>query len=78
MNQRIAAVLAVAMLSNGQSLAQTAALESDTDTELSKEIENPVTQQITLPLLHEAYFLDGAYKAPKTRSRSTRSWCRSD
>ena len=37
---------------------------SDTDTELSKEIENPVTRRITLPLRYEA-FLDGAYKATK-------------
>jgi hypothetical protein len=52
-------------LANGQSLAQTAALESDTDTELSKEIENPVTRRITLPLRYEADFLDGAYTATK-------------
>ena len=35
------------------------------DTELSKEIENPVTRRITLPLRYEADFLDGAYKATK-------------
>jgi hypothetical protein len=38
---------------------------SDNDTELSKEIENPVTRRITLPLRYEAEFLDGAYKATK-------------
>ena len=35
------------------------------DTELSKEIENPVTRRITLPLRYEAEFLDGAYKTTK-------------
>ena len=29
---------------------------------------------MTLPLRYEADFLDGAYKAPKTRFRSTRRW----
>jgi hypothetical protein len=65
MKNRILAVLGVAMLSGGQSLAQTAAPESATGTELSKEIENPVTRRITLPLRYEAEFLDGAYKATK-------------
>jgi hypothetical protein len=46
-------------------LAQLAAPVSDTDTELSKEIENPVTRRITLPLRYEAEFLDGAYKTTK-------------
>ena len=35
------------------------------DTELSKDTENPVTRQITLPLRYEADFNDGAYKATK-------------
>jgi hypothetical protein len=35
------------------------------DTELSKDTENPVTRQITLPLRYEADFLDGPYKATK-------------
>lgn len=35
------------------------------DTELSKEIENPITRRITLPLRYEADFLDGAHKATK-------------
>ncbi|HYZ40106.1 MAG TPA: hypothetical protein VE687_05680 [Stellaceae bacterium] len=35
------------------------------DTELSTEIENPVTRRITLPLRYEADFLDGPYKATK-------------
>jgi hypothetical protein len=59
----ITAVLASAPCCGGQSLAQPAAPVSDTDTELSKEIENPVTRRITLPLRYEADFLDGAYKA---------------
>jgi hypothetical protein len=46
---------------SGQSLAQTAREVSDT--ELSKEIENPVTRRIALPLRCEADFLDGPYKA---------------
>jgi hypothetical protein len=54
---------AIAALWSGQSLAQSAA--SISDTELSKEIENPVTRRITLPLRYEAAFLDGPYKATK-------------
>jgi hypothetical protein len=54
---------AMAALWSGQSMAQSAAPLSDT--ELSKEIENPVTRRITLPLRYEADFLDGAYKATK-------------
>jgi len=65
MTKRIAAILALAALSIGQSLAQSTVSVSDTDTELSKEIENPVTRQVTLPLRYEADFLDGAYKATK-------------
>ena len=54
-------------LSSGQSVAETATPMSntDTDTQLSKEIENPVTRRITLPLRYEADFLDGVYKATK-------------
>jgi hypothetical protein len=63
MQRRIAAILAIATLWAGQSLAQSAAPVSDT--ELSKEIENPVTRRITVPLRYEADFLDGAYKATK-------------
>jgi hypothetical protein len=54
---------------NGRALAQTATPVSDTDIELSKEIQgnrkNPVTRRVTLPLRYEAEFLDGAYKATK-------------
>ena len=63
MKKSIIAVLPIAALWSGQSLAQTGARLSDTD--LSKETENPVTRQITLPLRYEADFLDGAYKATK-------------
>ncbi|MBV8287845.1 MAG: hypothetical protein JOZ35_13085, partial [Hyphomicrobiales bacterium] len=58
------AVVAIAILSSAPSLAQSAA-PAPSDTELSKDIENPVTRQITLPLRYEADFLDGAYKATK-------------
>jgi len=53
----------MAMLWTGQSLAQPMAPVSDT--EVSKEIENPVTRRITLPLRYEADFLEGPYKATK-------------
>ena len=61
--KRIAPVLEMAMFASGQSMAQLATAVSDP--ELSKEIENPVTRRITLPLRDEADFLDGAYKATK-------------
>jgi hypothetical protein len=61
MKKRITPVLVITMLWGGQSLAQSETSESDT--EISKEIENPVTRRITLPLRYEADFLDGAYKA---------------
>src|SRR5262252_2939984 len=62
--RRIAlSILPLAMLASSQSLAQQAPPVSDT--ELSKEIENPVTRRITLPLRYEADFLDGPYKAIK-------------
>jgi hypothetical protein len=58
-----AAILPVAALWGGQSLAQLGSPMSDAD--LSKESENPVTRQITLPLRYEAEFLNGATKATK-------------
>ena len=61
MKAQIATVLAVATFASTQSLAQSTT--SVSDTELSKEIENPVTRRITLPLRYEADFLDGTYKA---------------
>ena len=60
MTKRIPHALAIAVLWSGHSLAQSAIPVSDTDTQLSKEIENPVTRRITLPLRYEADFLDGA------------------
>ena len=53
----------LAVLWSGQSLAQ--ADLSDTETEISEEVENPVTHRITVPLRYEADFNDGAYKATK-------------
>ena len=60
---RIAPVIAVGVFWTGQSVAQSAAPLSDT--EVSKEVENPVTRRITLPLRYEADFLDGAYNKTK-------------
>jgi len=75
MKERIAPVLATATLASGPSLAQP--LPQVSDTEISKDIENPVTRRITLPLRYEADFLDGPIRPPRTRSRSTRRSCRS-
>ena len=63
MDERVAAGLAMAALWSGGSLAQSAMPLSDT--ELSKDTENPVTRRITVPLRYEADFNDGAYKATK-------------
>jgi len=63
MKKQMAGVLAVASLWGGQALAQSEPPVSDT--ELSKQIENPVTRRITVPLRYEADFLDGPYKATK-------------
>jgi hypothetical protein len=60
MNKPIGLAAALAMISGSQCLAQTIMTTSDIDTELSKEIENPVTRRITVPLRYEADFLDGA------------------
>ena len=65
MNKANVLAVAMALLSGSQSLAQTVMATNVTDTELSKEIENPVTRRITLPLRYEADFLDGAYFATK-------------
>ena len=63
MKKPIAPVLVTAMLASGQSMAQSAAPVSDT--ELSKQIQNPVSRRITVPLRYEADFLDGPYHATK-------------
>jgi len=63
-----AVLLAVATLWSIQSLAQTASPASDAtlpDTQFSKDSENPVTRQITLPLRYEADFRNGADKATR-------------
>ena len=64
MKTRTIAALAIAALWSSQSLAQSAS--SLSNTELSKETENPVTRQITLPLRYQADFLDGADKLTKS------------
>jgi hypothetical protein len=61
----VGAILPIVTLWTGQSLAQTGAPVNDTDY-LSKETENPVTRQTTLPLRYQADFLDGADKLTKS------------
>jgi hypothetical protein len=53
--------ISVTTLWSGQSLAQSVTALSNT--ELSKESENPVSRIITLPLRYGAEFNDGAYHA---------------
>jgi hypothetical protein len=60
----LAVVLAIAAHWHSPSLAQSGALISNSD--LSKESENPVSRQITLPLRYEGEFQDGATKATKS------------
>jgi hypothetical protein len=67
-NQQCAAVgLTMAAHWSGQSMAQSAAPLSDT--ELSKEPDNPVTRRIILPLRYEADFNDEPTKRRRTRSK---------
>jgi len=49
--------LPIALLWSGQALAQAAG--PLTNDEVSKEAENPVSRQITLPLRYQADLLDG-------------------
>ena len=56
-------LLAFLLLWCGRSFAQT---EPASNTDLSKELVNPVTRYITLPLRYEAEFQDGPYKATKS------------
>ncbi len=63
MRNRAAISFVTAALWIGQALAQTPAPISNTD--LSKDAENPVSRQITLPLRYEGDFQDGAYDATK-------------
>ena len=57
------ALIAVALLT-GQAPAQS--VTPITNDDFSKETENPVTRQITLPLRYQADFLDGADKLTKS------------
>ena len=75
MKEQIGAVVALTTLWSNQALSRSEAPESDT--QISKQIENPVTRRITLPLRYEADFLDGPYKSPRTSSQSIRRWYRS-
>jgi hypothetical protein len=59
--KHILSAIAVAALC-GQALAQSA---PSSNTELSKESENPESRVITLPLRYEAEFDNGAYRATK-------------
>jgi len=63
MKKPILTAIFVATLWGGQSLAQSTTPISNT--ELSKETENPVSRVITLPLRYEAEFDNGAYEATK-------------
>jgi hypothetical protein len=63
MRKRVAISFVTAALWSGQSPAQ--APTPITNTELSKDTENPVARQITLPLRYEADLDDGAYEATK-------------
>jgi len=58
MKKRLAAILPLAVLWVGRALAQSTPPLSSTD--VSKETENPVTRQITVPLRYQADLLDGA------------------
>ena len=64
MRKRLAAVLPIILFWADGALAQTAApLNND---EISKETENPVSRQITLPLRYQADLLDGADQLTKS------------
>ncbi len=57
MKRRILAGLVIALLCHGSCLAQSAAPPSNT--QLSKDVENPITRTITLPIEYEADFFTG-------------------
>jgi hypothetical protein len=61
---RPAAVLVIAALSAGHARGQVPTPVTNTD--FSKETENPVTRQITLPLRYQADFSDGADRLTKS------------
>jgi hypothetical protein len=58
MKKRFTSGLIASVFWSGQAVAQT--LMPITNDDFSKEAENPVTRQITLPLRYQADFLDGA------------------
>ncbi len=60
----LAAAAVVGMLRVEQASAQSTTMLSNT--ELSKEAENPVTLHVTLPLRYEGLFDDGPYRATKS------------
>jgi hypothetical protein len=64
MRTSFAATISFALLTGSQALAQVPTPVTNTD--FSKETENPVTRQITLPLRYQADFLDGANKLTKS------------
>jgi hypothetical protein len=64
MKTGFAAIISFALLSAGQALAQVPTPVTDTD--FSKETENPITRQITLPLRYQADFLDGTDRLTKS------------
>src|SRR5262249_13246169 len=64
MKKRFTSALIAAALLTGQAPAQS--ITPITNDDFSKETENPVTRQITLPLRYQADFLDGADKLTKS------------
>ena len=64
MNKCFTSGLIAAAFWSGQAVAQTPMPITNDD--FSKETENPVTRQITLPMRYQADFLDGADKLTKS------------
>jgi hypothetical protein len=75
MRTGFAATISFAVLSASPALAQVPTPVTNTD--FSKETENPVTRHITLPLRYEANFLDGVDKLTSPLLKSTRQSYRS-
>jgi hypothetical protein len=64
MRTSFAAVFAMTLLSASQATAQVPTPVTNTD--FSKETENPVTRRITLPFRYQADFLDGVDQLTKS------------
>ena len=64
MKKRLMFALIAAVLLASQAAAQS--VSPITNDDFSKETENPVTRQITLPLRYQADFLDGADRLTKS------------